>query len=37
MPRDLSASAIDSNCVDARILHMEAEFFQLTKMQSDTL
>lgn len=37
MPRDLSASAIDLNCVDARVLHMEAEFFQLTKAQSDTL
>lgn len=37
MPRDLSTSTIDSNCVDTRILHMEAEFFQLTKAQADTL
>lgn len=37
MPHDLFVGAIDPNCVDERILHMEAEFFQLTKAQSDAL
>lgn len=37
MSCDLTVRTIDPNYVDSRMIHLEAEFFQLTKTQSDML